>query len=216
MPQLGVDKDPLPKALKAILSDPWTAVEVDSPQIEKACPQLLQGQVRHLEALPDVQGLQLEQGLGHLGQPLVGDPAGRHREGPQVEETGGDVCHCSIADSLAERNVERVKTDTALSKVANANVTDVVAGAKIQGGQRRHPRHGLHSRVGDIRAEAEVEVPDVDSLSNVPEGEVGQLLTILQVESVQLNQVWFFGIRVHRQPGKVGHACVAQLPAGSQ
>ena len=33
--------------------------------------------------------------------------------------------HRSVADSLAERNVQRVKTDTALSKVANVNVTDV-------------------------------------------------------------------------------------------
>ena len=141
MPQLGVDKDPLPEALKAMLSDPWAAIEVNSPQVEEACPQLLQGHVRHLETLTNVQGLQLEQGLGHLGQPLVSDPAGRHREGPKVEETRRDVRHGSVADSLAERNVERVKTDAALGKVANANVTDVVTGAKIQGSQGGHPRH---------------------------------------------------------------------------
>ena len=216
MPQLSIDKDPLSETLKAMLSDPWAAIEVDPSEVEEACPQLLQGQVRHLEALPNVQGLQLEQGLGHLGQPLISDPAGSHGEGPEVEETGRDVRHRSVADSLAERNVQRVKTDTALSKVANANVTNVVTRAKIQGGQGRHPRHRLHPRVGNICAEAEVEVLDVDSLSNVPEGKVGQLLTILKVESIQLDQIGLLGIGVDGQPGKMGHACVAELPAGAK
>ena len=138
MPQLSIDKDPLSETLKAMLSDPWAAIEVDPPEVEEACPQLLQGQVRHLEALPNVQGLQLEQGLGHLGQPLVSDPTGCHGEGAKVEEAGCDVRQGTVADPLTERNVERVKTYAALSKVANANVTDVVTGAQIQGGQGRH------------------------------------------------------------------------------
>ena len=41
MPQLRVDKDLLSKALKAMLSDPRAAVEVDPPKVKKACTQLL-------------------------------------------------------------------------------------------------------------------------------------------------------------------------------
>ena len=41
MPQLRVDKDPLAEALKAMLSDPRAAVEVDPPQVEEAGSQLL-------------------------------------------------------------------------------------------------------------------------------------------------------------------------------
>ena len=45
---------------------------------------------------------------------------------------------------------------------------------------------------------------------------VGQLLTILQVESIQLDQIGLLGIGVDGQPGKMGHACVAELPAGAK
>ena len=216
MPELSVDKDPLPETLKAVPSDPWAAVEVNSPEVEQTHTKLLECHVRYLEALPDVQGLQLEQGLRHLGQPLVGDPARGHGESSQVEETRGDVRQGAVADPLAEGDVKCVQTDATLGEVAHSDVADVVARAEVQRVQGRHFCHRLHPRVGNVRTKAEVEVSNIDPLGDVTKRKVSQLLTILQVESVKLDELGVLDVRIARQPGKVGHACVAELPAGPE
>jgi hypothetical protein len=215
VPQLHVDHDPLAQAGEALLGDLGAAVQIDLPQVHQAGADLLQGHVGHLNTLADVESLKIKECLGDLAESVVGDLAGGHGEGPKVEEAGGDVDHGAIRYSLAEGQIKGLEPDTTFGEVSHADVTDIVARAEVEAGQGAHSGHRLHAGVRDVRTEAEIEVLDPESLRDVTEREVGQLLAVLEVEAVELS--WSrLDIRSGRKSGQVGESPVTELPAGTE
>jgi hypothetical protein len=72
------------------------AVQVEGPQLVGVLGQRQKPLVRDPDALPDVQDLEVGEGLGEFGQAVVGDGAGGEREGPEASDAGGDVLHGGV------------------------------------------------------------------------------------------------------------------------
>ena len=161
------------------------AVQVEGVELVQPSRNVLEASVRHEAALADVEDVEVHQRLADLGHALVRHFGRHQRQLPEVEEAAGDVGHGAVRHAVAEREVEVLEANATLGEVTHADVADVVTGAEVKCPQRGHPRQGLHPRVRDVGAEAEVERGHGEALGDVPQREVAHLLAVLEVEVLQ-------------------------------
>ena len=96
----------------------------------------------------------------------------------------GPVCH-----TVTEGEVECLEANTALGQVAHTDVRHVVARPQVEAPQATHLGQRLHPGVGDVGAEAEVEAVHSEAGGDVSEGEVADLLTVLEDQLVQVSRL---------------------------
>ena len=113
-----------------------------------------------------------------------------------------------VRHSVTEGEVQCLESNTALGQVAHSDVGHVVTGAQVETPQTNHLRQGLHPGVGDVGTEAEVEAVDPDAGGDVPEGEVTDLLAVLEVEVLEVEGLLL--------GAELRYAGVSHLPAGPE
>ena len=79
--------------MESLGRDLIAAIQIHGLQVPQPGTDVLEGDVSEAGALPDVEDVQVGQGLADLADAVVRDLAGHQGQRPQVEQTAGDVNH---------------------------------------------------------------------------------------------------------------------------
>ena len=75
------------------MRDLIAAIQIHGLQVVQPGANVLEGDISEAGALPDVEDVEVGQGLADLADPLVSDLAANQGERSQVKETAGNVNH---------------------------------------------------------------------------------------------------------------------------
>ena len=79
--------------MESLGRDLIAAIQIHGLQVPQPGPDVLEGDISEAGALPDVEDVQVGQGLADLADALVSDLAANQGERSQVKQTAGDVNH---------------------------------------------------------------------------------------------------------------------------
>lgn len=171
--------------LDVVMGDVGTAVEVNVPQLGAVFGQGLDPLGADGLALANVETLEVDESVAEPLKALVGDGAVGQGQGFQVVDAVGHVLGSRVSHVGAEGDVETLEAlaTNIVGQVPDAQVTDVITRAQVDGLDAGQPGQRLETSVGDTDAKAQVDPLELSlALANGSQAVVSHFLTVLKTE----------------------------------